>query len=269
MSSLGVPAPEHASRTSFSANHGQDVTVVLNQKAVSFPAVTPRAKGPHPFLVSIVLDRPFALSAPQNLLVELDFTPTDQKDPNPWFLDAERYDSTMWGIRATPFGKGCPSTGEFRVFHFTTGSQESLTLNWASDASPKLSGVIALGLSNKRVGPFPLPLDLTLIGAPGCLLYHDLWAYLNSRLLVYQNGSQLVASLPVPRDFRLTGLELFVQGFIADPKVNRLGLRVSGGVRLDFDTPPSPFLGLVTVGIPASDRVASRLENLVFVLGLN
>jgi hypothetical protein len=69
------------------------------------------------------------------------------------------------------------------------------------------------GSSNEMWAGLPLPLDLGLIGMPGCLLQVSIDVTIP---LINQGGW---ASLPlsIPYDYRLLGAPFFVQAFVLEP----------------------------------------------------
>jgi len=247
MSSLGVPAPEKASTTSWTANLGSDVAQVVKSR-VTFPALTASLPTPEPLAPKVPLARPFYYPGQQNFLIQIDFVPVDNKDPFVWPFDAAVYQTTTWGLTVSTFGKGCPTTGTFGVSQVQGTSHDLVNFNYRFTRSgPTVGGIMTLGLSDRQLGSIRLPLDLKPLGAPGCFVYHDMLVQLPAGL---RGGAHplLTATAYVPRDFALQGLRVFAQALIFEPTVNALGLRMSQGLRVDFATPPSPWLGVLLSG---------------------
>lgn len=130
--------------------------------------------------------------------------------------------------RLTRFGEGCGGNppvsldavqGSFPI----TGK----TFQLATTNAPTTSSVavMSLGVSKAFLGPFPLPLNLTTFGMPGCTLYNSydlLWVY------GMTNGAG-VFSMPLPNNPKLLGKSLFVQAMVLASKSNAAGLLASNG----------------------------------------
>ena len=82
-----------------------------------------------------------------------------------------------------------------------------------------------LGVSDADYGGTPLPLDLTLLGAPGCWLRTSIEA-LQPVQNVFGNATWSIAIPPV------LGATFYVQTLPFDPAVNALGLSASNGGRV-------------------------------------
>ncbi|MDP6929442.1 MAG: hypothetical protein QF412_07050 [Planctomycetota bacterium] len=91
----------------------------------------------------------------------------------------------------------------------------------------------ALGDSSRSFGNLPLPFDLAAIGAKGC--------FVQANHLVVQRattsgsgsgGGSAQFAWPVPNKPKLRGLDIYFQGFVFDPKANRLGVTVTNGLRV-------------------------------------
>jgi hypothetical protein len=73
-------------------------------------------------------------------------------------------------------------------------------------------------------GGIPLPLDLGIVGAPGCVIEVDP-AYLTA--LFTDAAGTAVWALPIPQNPSLSGIVLAQQAFVLDPTVNALGLTIT------------------------------------------
>ncbi len=76
------------------------------------------------------------------------------------------------------------------------------------------------GVSNTVSSVGPLPIDLTVLGAPGCLARVSLDAPV---VLVGTAGTATFA-FNVPNDPGILGLQFYAQGLSLDPAANALGL---------------------------------------------
>jgi hypothetical protein len=82
-----------------------------------------------------------------------------------------------------------------------------------------------LGASDTRWGPFPLPLDLGVVGMTGCVSYVSLEIAV---ALTNQNGAA-TWPISIPADLALVGQRFYQQGLVVDPGSNAMGLIVSNG----------------------------------------
>ncbi|MBZ0214430.1 MAG: hypothetical protein K8H99_11565 [Nitrospirae bacterium] len=69
-------------------------------------------------------------------------------------------------------------------------------------------------------GTIPLPLDLTLLGMPGCAWYTDIAATLP---MATSSGTARVTFV-LPNTPNVVGLQFFCQGLVFDPAANSAGL---------------------------------------------
>jgi hypothetical protein len=88
---------------------------------------------------------------------------------------------------------------------------------------------MALGFSDQVLGPFPLPLDLSGYGMPGCWLYHDA---VTICLPCQLAGSVATHSIALPNDPSLTGTAAFLQGWTGTPGANPGGVLTSSALAL-------------------------------------
>ncbi len=120
------------------------------------------------------------------------------------------------------FGAGCTGSNTLRPsLSFNGTAQRGTTLAvHLADALPSTPLALHVGTSSA----FPFPLDLAVAGAPGCLLYHDVFfvAPLSSDPL----GTAALA-FPLPRFQNTIGLLLYFQWAAADLSANSLGLTTS------------------------------------------
>jgi hypothetical protein len=124
------------------------------------------------------------------------------------------------------FGQGCPANGPVLGFGGTPTTQMLFTLR-VSNATPGSLVTLVTGYSRTDHWGVPLPLDLGLFGATGCMLYVSPDIF--SRIGVRSDGTSFVL-IPVPNEPALVGGELFYQLLWDDPS-NRLGLSTSNAVR--------------------------------------
>ncbi len=139
------------------------------------------------------------------------------------------YYSGIWCIRAcsedafpayyTPFGPGCPhSTGTAGLLNAALPRLgQTMIVNVTS--VPAQLGLMITGVSNVASTLGPLPIDLTPVGMPGCMLRVSL--DLTDALFTF--GTTASWSLGIPNQGTLLGLRFYQQAFVFDPPLNAFG----------------------------------------------
>ena len=114
----------------------------------------------------------------------------------------------------------------------------ALTLAGAPSAA---TAVARVGVSDQSWGSFALPLDLALLGAPGC----DLLASVDLAFTQATSpGGDAVQPAPLPCNPALVGGSVYAQWAVFDPPANPLGLALSDALRVTFQPPSSLEKGL-------------------------
>lgn len=118
------------------------------------------------------------------------------------------------------FGAGCPGT--LPVSQLSTGGQRPIlgtTLNTQFTNLPQSLLLVMLGFSRTTSSFGPLPIDLGVVGAPGCIgrVSPDLTFF------TFGGGNTANWGLGIPSTTTFTGLQIFVQGYVFDPTANALG----------------------------------------------
>jgi hypothetical protein len=116
-------------------------------------------------------------------------------------------------------GAGCAGTLPVSTIRATSQPILGQSLTVDVNNLPQNLAVLVLGLS--RIGPPPL--DLAILGAPGCS------GHVNPDVLLTLNGAANVASftLPIPNDPALAGFLLYLQSLALDPPTNAFGFVAS------------------------------------------
>ena len=98
---------------------------------------------------------------------------------------------------------------------------QALSIDIGSVAAPELA-VLLIGASNTLSAYGPLPLDLVILGAPGCLVQTS------DEIQLFGIGASNVVSYPlsIPNDPYFVGVSLYTQGLVFDA-ANALGLVAS------------------------------------------
>lgn len=126
------------------------------------------------------------------------------------------------------FGRGCTGTNGV-VNHATagvpeTGETQSFRLYSAPRTSP---AILALGASNTAWGRLALPLDLSVVGAAGCMIYTPPTVTLGR---VTDAAGYVTLSLTLPQDKDLLGQRFYSQFLVIDARANTMGLTTTNGV---------------------------------------
>ncbi len=118
------------------------------------------------------------------------------------------------GSGASVFGKGCMGSNGEPAMGFTGEPRLTKTLTVGLSNGPILAPVMLnLGLTNKA----PFPVDLSIVGAPGCFLYTDGVSGIVTASDAAGSASKV---LPVPNDPNLVGLLFYLQWVCIDPGAN-------------------------------------------------
>ena len=133
----------------------------------------------------------------------------------------------------TSFGSGCAGTGNpapllGAAADATLGQNFNVELH---SAPVNALSFCVLGDSNTQMGAIPLPLDLGIIGAPGCFLRASMvFTFTQTTAGTGSGGGAATFPWPIPNDPSLRGASLYFQGLVVDP-VNQLGLTTSNALR--------------------------------------
>ncbi len=108
------------------------------------------------------------------------------------------------------------------------GNSYELVVQGAMPMSPVLFGS---GSSRSTWAGTPLPLDLSILGAPGCFVLNNLEATVS--VAADATGTARL-TYPVPNSIVLRGREAFHQGIVFDPYANLLGVTTTSGIGVQF-----------------------------------
>src|SRR5262245_1996962 len=125
-----------------------------------------------------------------------------------------------------PFGVGCGSSVSSRpALTAATAPRLGTSLQLNTSSTPG-TAVYLVGFSATRWNTLSLPLDLTPLGATGCVLYVEP-AMMDVEVPV---AGATTHSYAVPNDSALVGAEFFAQVLAADPTANTAGIAVSNAL---------------------------------------
>jgi hypothetical protein len=97
----------------------------------------------------------------------------------------------------------------------------------ATDHPANTSGILLLGATDKKFGPFNLPLPLGGLGMPGCQLWQDV---VTTGLYSCNQAGQATIVLPFPVIPSLAGVPIFFQGIAVAPTANKANLLATNGL---------------------------------------
>jgi PKD repeat protein len=119
-------------------------------------------------------------------------------------------------------GAGCAGTlgvpGNTSTTQPSLGGAATITV----DKLPFGIAVLAVGVSRTLSGIGPLPVDLGLIGMPGC----PLRVSFEATLTMIGAGTSASLSFPIPSTAALVGTQLYTQALSLDPALNAFGFSI-------------------------------------------
>lgn len=134
-----------------------------------------------------------------------------------------------------PSTNACPgSTGQRPALGKKNAAVPQLGTAFSMRVSNVLPGqfvLTAVGFSNTTAvgGTIPLPVDLVVLGAPGCFMRVDP----EIQGLGFADGAGIYTwDLPVPLDYAFLGVSAYAQALCGDPTLNVGGFSVTNDVRL-------------------------------------
>lgn len=181
--------------------------------------VAPQATPPD---LSILPGSPCAFAGATLPAVATDFFLAPRTPPVS--IGAHEQDSGGAAASYTFFGAGCAGTAGVPSNTISAPPRlgQASVITFGNLPAPYLA-LALVGLSNTVASFGPLPLDLVVIGAPGCLARVSLEATL------FLTGSAGTATLPfaTPNQAALLGFTFHTQALVIDPALNAFGASVS------------------------------------------
>jgi hypothetical protein len=211
--------------TTFASNLVNMVSVVYTG-TTSWPAVT-RGTGPAPYTHNIMLTTPYLLVAGTNVSFIVDHVMTATTYANSTYtIDAAAPDLGTRNENGGPQSTCKFSTGTYNSgLGYTTGGLTGNGGIWYCSYSgllPNAPGAIMIsGFGLDRPGSYTLPIDLAIIGMPGCRWNQGLegpWIALTANA----SGSATLPNINIPPG--LGGNWFYDQGAFFDAAANPLGV---------------------------------------------
>lgn len=125
-------------------------------------------------------------------------------------------------------GSGCRGVAGVPTLQCSVRPEPGATLLYRlanATATPGVA-VLVVGLSNQWSGAVPLPVELGVVGAPGCWLLNTL--DLLQPALVQNQAADF--QLYLQPSSGMLGLRMFTQGAVLDPATNAFGMVLSNGI---------------------------------------
>lgn len=148
-------------------------------------------------------------------------------------LNATDFYGPVHDATGSSYGTGC--AGSAGTPTLACGELAWIGGTWAVDLSSAPANApiaVLVGFSAVQTSTGQsLPLDLTIIGMPGCRLYTDPMVSLGAAA---DPTGNVTVSLSVPADPNLIGGDMFSQAMVIDPGVNALSLTTSNGCAHHF-----------------------------------
>ncbi|MBL8754569.1 MAG: PKD domain-containing protein [Planctomycetes bacterium] len=149
------------------------------------------------------------------------FTGTNLNSPRSWSGTLYYGTHNLTGAAGHGFfGQGCSGSAGISHQQYVTPPQLGGTLSINCDNLPFAIGVMIVGTSNTISGFGPLPVDLGIVGAPGC----PLRVSVDGTDTVVGVGTTATWNFPIPNVPALNGLLFYNQLAVLDPAANAFGL---------------------------------------------
>jgi Subtilase family len=243
--------------TTFAANFSGTPSIVLKKRRISLPSLRKPNFTPTHWAVRIPFDKNYVYTKQSgtNLLFEgLKTANSDPTEAAIYALDAY-YDPTLKSGTTLLSGNLASSTGTL-VYGYglvtgflgprkriaspvldatglaTIGMPTTMTLTQGLESSA--AGII-FGFSNKKFGTFNLPVELSGVGAKGCVA---LTSIEHVYVMPLDKNGQGAVDIIFPSFRSIIGATLYMQSIVLDTKANRLGMTFSNGQALKIGGQP-------------------------------
>ncbi len=201
--------------TSFAANHGSDLAVLLSKVSINWPQDT-AGPGPRPFKFVIPFPaKPFTYKNTAGLCWEVRIHSNNVKSYHGMdAVNSYYYDTTK------KLGSGCKSASQTRnsymamYTYFYGGPDRWRIYQYSYYLGKRQPGFWILGDSDKNFAGLSLPLDLTPFGIKGCKLYTSVLETIAKNT---STSGYLYSYIYVPYTPALVGLWIYGQTGSLDP----------------------------------------------------
>jgi hypothetical protein len=134
------------------------------------------------------------------------------------------YETDGGAASYTVFGSGCAGTAGVPTNSISAPPQigTAPTITFGNLPAPQIA-IGVLGVSNTSYASIPLPVDLGILGAPGC----PARVSLDVTLTLVGAGGQASTVFNIPNNPLFVGFTFYTQALVFDPPLNVLGLSTS------------------------------------------
>ena len=225
------PIAFSAATNTFAANHGANIVTTFNGQ-ISLPAASNQPTWPAPWQTPFAFSAPFPFIPANGQSVVVDFMVTGNTATTPWYVEASTRDTG--GRASNPSAQSnCRfSNGNYNnaIGHTNpyVGNVWNLTYMNLLPGAPGVAAVGSQGVGGSWNG-LPLPIDLSVLGAPGCAWHIDPAVFVP--LVANATGTASWPTIPVPNDPSLTGQSFFDHSAWLDAQANAFGLVVGWSSR--------------------------------------
>jgi hypothetical protein len=199
-------------------------STVVYDGSVTFPATTAIPRPPAPFSAAVLFTTPHAYTGLNPLLAETFIRGSSPVSPTQFYERGPGSTHTAGMV-----GKGCNATGQTSPMNATGTANATTITNSLSLAPINAPAALWLGDTGSMWGPFTLPLDLVILGSPGC------WVNINLVLPVLGTLTSATgtasSSLPYTMSPFTSGIRFRTQWFAVD------GGTIKSTNGLDHSTP--------------------------------
>ncbi len=240
-------SPRNMSRY-FSNNISGTLTTVVNKRKINVPYWTTKNTSPSNWIFKFAFDRPFAYVKQANKHLLIDAKKTNSSRGNNYsyiYFDCVYNRSTYptsrlytynlssnYGYLATGFGLVIGFTRTFTgaiPILDSSGYPEIANTFKAqiSRAKENSYALMLLGLSNTSWRGYSLPIDLGIVGAPGCKLLTGIELI---EVRPTNSKGEAAFTYAIPNVKSLINMKFYLQGVIVDPPANASGTAWTNGL---------------------------------------
>ena len=241
---IGMSALTPATMSSTFANNITILPKQVFKGTVNYPVAT-KGTGPAPWTHVLKLQTPYVYVGPsgKSFTIDMVITATTGYTTSTYTMDAAAPDGGLRSSNPSSSSSCKFSSGKYNnSLSYTTGGLTNTGGTWYvqyGSILPNAPGIMTLsgfGIDNK--GPWPLPIDLTALGAPGCKWNVGLETGVWLPVTANASGSAKVPSLTIPAG--LGGKSFYDHALFLDPKANKAGLVVTWSSKWYIGTGKGP-----------------------------
>ncbi|MEZ5987725.1 MAG: hypothetical protein R3F30_01085 [Planctomycetota bacterium] len=202
------------------------LTTVFNAKQVVFPSLTVPTTGLPGFDIKFPFDAPLVYIGGWLAFDHYCYESSGRE--HDYYIDAERLQIDSGDAQV--FGDSCPKDAN-RAYAMSSNPGSTVPIRFLLyDSIPSTTAIGIIGASNKVFGPYSLPIDLKVLGLPGC------WQHVSVDLLLpvaTKSTGAAQLDLLLPPDPGLVDVTFYFQWLSLDPRVStKVPMSFSNGVQV-------------------------------------